>query len=278
MRAIRNVSIPLAGAVSAVGLTAALTAKKRFIGSLDALDQRLADAQFITEARTDLQPEVTELATKLGANGADPARFVDVCQTGTMWFKPGGMPRRFTARQRIGTSSTGFVWRAVIGPMGALTVVDSFVAGRGLLEARLFGIIRMAREDGTAALNQGEALRYLAELPWNPDAMLFDHQLEWTVDGPRAIRVATGSGASRAEISFKLDDAGLIETAGAASRAFGTDKHYPWHGRFWDYQDIDGRRIPMQGEVAWVIDGNDFIYWRGKLESWEAGSDQTAAK
>jgi hypothetical protein len=34
----------------------------------------------------------------------------------------------------------------------------------------------------------------------------------------------------------------------------------------------------MQGEVAWVIDGNDFIYWRGKLESWEAGSDHKAAK
>jgi hypothetical protein len=195
-----------------------------------------------------------------------------------MWFKPGGTPQHFTARQRIGTSSTGFVWRAAIGPLGAITVVDSFVVGRGLFEARLFGAIRVAREDGTAALNQGEALRYLAELPWNPDALLFDHQLEWTVIGPRAIKVATGSGESRAEITFGLNEEGLIETAGAVSRAFGADKHYPWHGQFWDYQNIDGRKIPMQGEVAWVIDQKDFVYWRGKLTSWRACSAASKAE
>ena len=65
MRAIRNASIPLTGAIGAVVLSAALTARKRFVERLDEFDQRLADAQFVAEARTDLQPEVTELATRL---------------------------------------------------------------------------------------------------------------------------------------------------------------------------------------------------------------------
>ena len=251
-------------------MTAALLARRRFYQTLDALDDQLAEAQTNVSPRSDLPGAVTRLAIRMGANRISPAQFVDVRQTGTMWFKPGGAPQHFTARQRIGTSSTGFVWRAVIGSLGAIRVVDSFVAGRGVLEVRLFGAIRMAREDGTTALNQGEALRYLAELPWNPDAILFDHALDWTVVGERTIKVATGGGEARAEITFGLDEAGLIETAGAASRTFGAGKRYPWHGRFWDYQDISGRRIPMQGEVAWVIDEKDFIYWRGKLERWEA--------
>ena len=37
MNAIRNTSLPLAGAVGAIGLTAALTARKRFTARLDAL-------------------------------------------------------------------------------------------------------------------------------------------------------------------------------------------------------------------------------------------------
>ena len=274
----RHLASGLIAGLGAIGLTTALLAQRRFNQILDALEGQLAEAQTNANPRSDLPDAVTELAIRMGANRISPAQFVDIRQTGTMWFKPGGAPQPFTAGQRIGTSSTGFVWRAAIGPLGALAVVDSFVAGRGLLEVRLFGAIRMAREDGTAALNQGEALRYLAELPWNPDAILFDHMLEWTVVGERTIKVAIGSGEWRAEITFGLNQAGLIETAGAASRTFSADKRYPWHGRFWDYQHVSGRRIPMQGEVAWVIDQKNFIYWRGKLERWEAHSPVIAGE
>jgi hypothetical protein len=279
MNSRRNASIPLAGVAGAVGLTAAFMVRKGFAQKLDALDQRLSDAQGVTKARTDLPPEVTELAKRLGASSEHPTRYVDMRQSGTMWFKPGGSPRRFTARQRTGTSSSGFVWRAKIGPIGAVSVVDAFVSGRGFLEARLFGVLRVAEMDGTPSANQGEALRYLAELPLNPDAILFDHALLWTVDDPHTITVVTGAGASRAEIVFALDDAGLITTASAASRTFGqTGKSYPWRGRFWDYQMASGRCIPMQAEVAWVIDGKDFIYWRGKLESWSPATFAMLAK
>jgi hypothetical protein len=279
MTAIRSASMRLASASGAVGLTAAIMARMRFVEKLDVLDQRLADAQDMAKARTDLPPKVAELATRLGVNSANPARFVDLRQSGTMWFKPGGRPLPFTAQQRIGTSSSGFVWRAKIGAFGMTWVVDSLVAGRGFLEARLFGALRVAQIDGTAALNQGEALRYLAEIPLNPDAILFDHALTWSVDGPRTITVATGQGAARAEIAFELNDAGLVLTASAVSRAFGqSGKRYPWRGRFWDYHFVDGRQLPMQAEVAWVIDGNDFTYWRGKMERWDAVVREALAK
>jgi hypothetical protein len=255
--------------VGVVGLAAKFLISKRFDRLLDALDQQLADTQSAVAPRTDLPPEVASLAKRLGADSANPAHYIDLRQSGTMWLKPDGSPQRFTARQRIGTSGSGFVWRAKIGVVGMIAVVDSFVAGRGFLEARVFGAMRVARIDGTPALNQGEALRYLAELPLNPDAILFDHALIWSADGPRHVKVAMGHGESRAEIVFGLDDTGLIRTASAASRAFGaTGQRYPWHGRFWDYDIVKGRCIPRQAEVAWVVEGKDFIYWRGKLQEW----------
>lgn len=244
--------------------------RRRFADGLNALDQRLAEVQTaIPSARADLPVEVAALARRLGVSADCPARYVDFEQTGTMWMKPAGAPQRFTAQQRIGTSNTGFVWRAQIGKLGQIAVVDSFVAGRGLLEARLFGIARVARINGTPAINQGEVLRYLAELPLNPDAILFDHALEWAVDGPHQIEVATGAGDARAEIIFGLDKNGLVETASAASRAYGTSgKRYPWKGKFWDYQQACGRLLPMQAEVAWDIDDVDFTYWRGLMKNW----------
>ena len=279
MKSRHMVSMGLAGAAGAVGLTVATLARKGFTARLDALDERLAEVQAATQIRTDLPPEVTNLANRLGARSTSPARYVDMRQTGTMWFKPGGQPLGFIAQQRTGTTNSGFVWRARIGPFGAISVVDSFVEGRGFLEARILGVVRMAKTDGTAAINQGEALRYLAELPLNPDAIIFDPALSWSADSPRTITVTTGHGASQAVIVFGLDDAGLIQTASAASRTYdAAGKHYPWRGRFWDYQEISGRQIPMQAEVAWVIDGQEFIYWRGKITSWHAAAADIAAR
>jgi hypothetical protein len=258
------------GIVSAAGALMTIFVRHRFDQKLDALDQQLANAQQSVEARTDLPPAVTDLARRLGASNVNTARCLDIRQSGTMWFKPGGSPQRFTARQRFGTSRSGFVWRAKIGLLGAISVVDSFVESRGLLEARIVGAFSLAQEAGTAAVNQGEAVRYLAELPLNPDAMLLDHALTWSVENSRTIKVSMGHGIAQAQITFELDDAGLIHSASAASRTFGqTGKHYPWRGRFWDYQEMSGRLIPTQAEVGWVIDGQNFIYWRGKIERWD---------
>lgn len=37
-----------------------------------------------------------------------------------------------------------------------------------------------------------------------------------------------------------------------------------WQGRFWDHQARDGMRIPLRGEVSWMLGGGWRPYWRGK--------------
>ena len=155
--------------------------------------------------------------------------------------------------------------------MGPVMVADYFVAGIGGLEVMLLGVFPIARMVGTASMNRGEVLRYLAELPWCPDAIILNRSLDWTVVDAKTIEVSTGEGAERGELTFELDDEGLIVTASAASRPYaeanGQTTERPWRGRFWDYQHLRDRYVPLQGEVEWGLPEGDFVYWRGRLHA-----------
>jgi hypothetical protein len=39
----------------------------------------------------------------------------------------------------------------------------------------------------------------------------------------------------------------------------------PWEGRFWNYSERDGMRIPVDGEVAWLLPEGAKPYWRGRI-------------
>ena len=38
----------------------------------------------------------------------------------------------------------------------------------------------------------------------------------------------------------------------------------PWEGRFRSYELRDGMRIPMEGEVFWILPDGPHPYWRGR--------------
>ena len=41
----------------------------------------------------------------------------------------------------------------------------------------------------------------------------------------------------------------------------------PWQGRFWNYAINGGVKVPLEGEVAWVMPDGLKPYYRGKLTS-----------
>ena len=262
----------LIGVLLVVGLAGVvvLAMRQRFVTHLISLEAELRKPGSTQNARSDLPEEVVALAARMGAREDVTLGFAVLEQSGHMWQTPGGKAMAFTALQTVRVDAPGFVWRAAMGH--TVLVADYFVAGSGGLEVMLLGAIPLARMVGGASVNQGEALRYLAELPWAPDAILANRALDWTVIDGKTIKVATGVGADRGEVTFDLDDNGLIVRISAPSRAYaekdGRMTAHPWHGRFWDYQHMGGRFIPIQGEVAWALDTSEFVYWRGRILSW----------
>jgi hypothetical protein len=245
--------------------------RARFNARIDKLEAHLDQRAVSGTVRSDLPPEVMALALRLGADPASPARLVRMSQTGSMWQSPGSNPMEFTGKQMNSSSETDFVWRAVFPPLNGMDIVDFAVAGTAGLEGKLFGLYTVVHQPNSDELLQGELLRYLAELPWNPDAILTNRALDWRVMDAAAIEVSTKAGMKRAVLTLFVNKDGLVDRAFAEERGYATagpNETRPWRGRFWDFRVVNGRTIPHQAEVAWVLDGKDFIYFRCLLTNW----------
>ena len=264
----------LVGIVIIAGLACAtlLVMRYRFIAHLDNLDAVLRKPGVNHAARTDLPVEVFVLAARLGARADGNSGYVTFKQTGQMWQAPGAKPMAFSATQTIRLDAPGFLWRASFG--GLIMVADYFVGNNGGMEVRALSAVPLTSIVGSAVANKGEIMRYLAELPLSPDALLFNKELDWTVIDSKTLKVASGAADSRGEVTLYLDDNGLISRMRAASRPYaekdGRSSEHPWIGRFWDYQTVGERTIPIQAEVAWELETGEFVYWRGKNLDWRA--------
>jgi hypothetical protein len=69
-----------------------------------------------------------------------------------------------------------------------------------------------------------------------------------------------------------LDDETLLARASELGRVlFSQDQDFtlrPWFGRGSDSRTFGERRVPTQREVGWLLDGVEFIYWRGSIGAW----------
>lgn len=190
-----------------------------------------------------------------------------------MWRDAGARAMRFAAVEEFAVDRVAFRWRArfpVAGPV-AIRVVDEYAAGRGRLEARIFGVPVM-RQAGRATV-VGEALRYLAELPWVPHAMAHNPALEWHELGDHSVEVACRAGVARPAVTIEFDAAGDIVRAGCAARPRLVGKSAvptPWGGDYGDYRVLGGMRMPARAEVYWELAGGRFVYWRGSLTAADA--------
>ena len=138
------------------------------------------------------------------------------------------------------------------------------------------GVIPVARAERSSALMRGELMRYLAELAWAPDAILFNTTLRWREDGPDRLSVSAGAGKTAAEVTLSLDSEGRIAGAFAPDRPrSATAPILPtlWRGRFSNYRLHANMWLPFAGEVAWEIDGKETVYWQGRIEGWKASKD-----
>jgi hypothetical protein len=217
-----------------------------------------------------LPQPVLEFAIRAGAVAGTKLRLATLTQEGEIRTTQGGPFGRFAGWQAIALGAPGFVWlaRQDAGPFPKLRIVDAYVQREGRLEARLFGSIPVARASGLS-LTLGEAYRYLAELPWAPDAILGNPDLEWRILARNIaeVRLATPAGAAR--VSFRFDAQGDIVEIEAKDRpardATGQETPRDWRGYFRDYRQIGPRRIPGTAEVGYVYPEGYEAYFRCKV-------------
>lgn len=199
------------------------------------------------------------------AAGIEQSGSFNMSATGEKW-------RPFTAIQRVVTRRPGFVWDARIAfiPGVSIRVHDAYVVGEGILRATLLGLLTLADLRGTRDIAEGELMRFLAETAWYPTALLPSQGVRWESVDDRSANATLTDGDIGLTMLFRFDEHGLIDSvhAGARGRTVGkTVIPTPWEGRWRRYEVRHGMRIPLEGEVAWMLPQGPRPYWRGRIRS-----------
>ena len=218
-----------------------------------------------------LPREVRDLALRLGATEDHGPSTVSLEQHGTMRSAPGARPMAFKAHQTIAIETIGFDWRARCGPFGALSVADTLRKDRGGVRVRLMGMIPVATSINNPAVIKGETIRYLAELPLAPDAILRNANLTWIIIDEHSFAVSALGSAGVSKVILRLSPDGLVASIEANDRPRiegDVTVERPWHGRFSAYRRFGGRMVPTLGEVSWILPSGPFKTWEGEITAW----------
>jgi hypothetical protein len=187
----------------------------------------------------------------------------NMSETGEKW-KP------FTSTQRVIVHRPGFDWEAriQIAPGLAAKVHDAYIGGEGILHASLFGLVSLVKLRGTPEVAQGELMRFFAETPWYPTALLPSQGMQWEAVDDTSAKATLTDGETTVTMLFRFNENGLIESGRAEARGrtvAGTVVPTPWEGRWSNYELRNGMRIPIEGEVAWMLPEGPKPYWRGRI-------------
>lgn len=189
----------------------------------------------------------------------------NLSQTGEQW-KP------FISQQRVVTRSPGFVWNGHVTAMPgvAVHVHDAYIAGVGILKPSVLGLYALADVEGSGDIALGELMRYFVEAAWYPTALLPSQGVQWEAVDEHSAKATFTDRSLSVTMLLTFDDAGLIRSARFEARGMMVGKtivQMPWEGRWSNYQERGGMRVPLTGEVAWLTPQGRKPYWRGTVAS-----------
>ncbi|MEG4293511.1 hypothetical protein Q5692_32875 [Microcoleus sp. C2C3] len=172
----------------------------------------------------------------------------------------------FTATQFLITQRLGFDWDARIQMAPGINafVHDTYLLGEGSLHASLLGLFTVAKIPSTPEANQGELLRFFAEAPWYPTALLPSQGVRWEAINDTSARATLTDGATTVSVVFQFNAEGTIDTFRTEARYRDKLTAMPWGGRFGEYSVRNGMLIPLEGEVGWEYPEGTRLYFKGR--------------
>jgi hypothetical protein len=176
------------------------------------------------------------------------------------------------AEQAFASSRPGFVWdaRMRMAPGIAIRVVDAYVDGAGTMRAAVAGLIPVVDAPETPELAVGEMMRWLAETPWLPTALLPGGCVAWTALDDSSARATVRADGREVSADFRFGPQGEVSEVFVADRPRDVDGVYmptAWSGRFSSYEEHHGMRIPTEAVAQWHLSGGELPYWRARITS-----------
>jgi hypothetical protein len=278
------VAVTLAALLAGYALLAALGAwrwsasTRTLIERLEAARRPMPPSRFDAARDLDgLPPPAQRFFRAALADGTPLVAALNLEHRGTFNLAAEGSDRwiAFASTQRVSVRRPGFVWdaRMAMAPGLTVRVHDAYVAGEGILHPAVLGLFSLTDLRGSSSepggVAHGEFMRFVAEAAWYPSALLPSQGSRWTAVDEHSAQVRLTDGAVDVALLLRFDPGtGLIESVRAEARGRTVGRNVvmtPWEGRWWDYAEHDGMKMPMSGEVAWLTPDGRRVYWRGKV-------------
>jgi hypothetical protein len=274
---VRTVLVVIALVIAGVGGALAFadyrwrSQSARFVERLGRVAAANAHAVFSPAELDPLPAPVARYFRAVLRDGQPLVRHARLVQEGDFLVRPtpdGWRP--FRATQHFAVQPAGFVWdaRMRMAPGVAIRVRDAFVDGTGSMHASVLGLFTMLSVEGTPAIAAGALHRYLAEAAWFPTALLPSQGVVWTPIDDSTARATLAAAGTTVWLDFHFAPDGLVRSVFTPERARDVDGRAvptPWQGRFLEYAERSGMRIPVRGEVEWFLPEGPLVYWRGRI-------------
>jgi hypothetical protein len=186
------------------------------------------------------------------------------------WFQlsPTGRALRIRGVQLFTADPPGFVWaaRVRLAPAVWIDARDMAAAGAGSMRVAVDDVVPVVDARGPA-IDQGAALRLLAELIWMPTALFDARLVRWSAIDETHARATLAFGGREVSAVFAFSGEGLPTTI-TAERAYGAAGELrPWGGACRDWRMVDGMCVPFACDVTWQLPDGPYTYARWRIEA-----------
>lgn len=179
---------------------------------------------------------------------------------GTFRLSPNGKAWPIEGRQSLTADPPGFHWvgRIRFAPGLWVDARDMSVDGLGSMHVQMDDTFNLVQASG-GPIDEGAALRLLAELVWLPTALFDPRHVRWEAVDERHAKATLSVGGQKVQGLFEFGPDGL-PTQMSAPRMNDQGQRLPWGGVYRDWRSVSGMQVPFEAEVSWQLDSGPFSY------------------
>ncbi len=197
-------------------------------------------------------------------------RVAEIRHEGKFYLNDNWIPLEST--EYFSSNPSSFIWDAEMkmNSLMSVRIRDEYLEGKGSMLGKIYGLFAVVDSSNDEKLNAGALQRYLAESVWQPTALLPSENLKWTaIDENKALATLTDK-ETTVSLEFSFNENGEITkifTPARFKEMNGEYKPVPWECLLWNYKEIDGMMIPIDGEVEWQLPEENQTYWKARISN-----------
>jgi hypothetical protein len=214
-------------------------------------------------------PPPVERYRLLAVGDRAPVRTLRLRHGGTFRMSPTAKASPIRGTQLFTADPPGFIWlgRIRMAPGVWVDARDMAVAGEGSMRVMLDDTVAVVDARGPQ-LDQGSALRLLAEMPWYPTSLFDARYVTWTAIDADHARATLRCGGREVSGVFAFGADGLpLEMT--AERFTDKGELRPWGGVYRDFRALEGMRVPFEAEVTWQLASGPCTYAHWLVDAME---------